>query len=581
MHEGLPLFRVSEEFRWLSVQIRPLVRWLLGSFLCSTGGSLLGLLIPFILKLLIDEVLPRRDTGYLLGMVAALFLSYECRTLLTSFGAYLNLNAAQRLNLAMSMKVLRHLDLLSADYYEETPVGAAIYPLKQPIEEIAYFGSDLLPAILRLLLVSCFTLIAMFMLSPLLTLIVLPLVPAFLIARLYFRRKLGFDSDVVQRNRVVWSSFLQEHLSAIIPIQLLRQQSRQERMAFCLLARTVRSEQTLFKTSIHFTVATSLAIVLAMSSVIGYGGWSVLSGALTIGGLVAFYGLVTQLFEPLSGAAELYARAQRTFASVRQVRSVLNLRPGIADSPRSIALPRNHSWQIDFEAVEFGYQRQKQMLHIPSLRICAGEQIAITGENGAGKSTLVKLVARIYDVDSGSICIGGRDVRSIQLESLRGHVAYLPRDPVLFEGSISRNLRFVRPAASDIELREVIDCIELSPFVASLPNGMEQGVGPGGCQLSGGQRQRLAIARALLESPRILILDEATSCLDPVSEDLVIRNVRQRLPASTLIVISHRLSTVSRFGRVLALAGGRIALDGSPHLPTFGAEAGSVLSKPI
>lgn len=527
-----------------------------------TGGSFLGLLTPLVLKWLIDQALPKRNPGLLIGLAVVLFFSYEGRTLLTSCGAYLNLHASQRLNLALSMRVLRHLDSLSANYYESTPVGAAMYPLKQPIEEISYFGSDLLPAILRLLLTGIFTLLAMFMLSPKLTITILPLIPAFLIARLYFRTKLGSDSDAVQFRRVAWSTFLEEHLSSIVPIQLLRQQRQQERKAFRLLAATVRSEHKLFVTGIGFTVFTSLGVVLAMTAVIGGGGWSILSGTMTVGSLVAFYGFVTQLFEPLSSAAELYARAQKAFASIRHVQSVLALSPAITDAFDATIFTQEHSWQVDFNVVEFGYQRQKNMLRIPSLTFCAGEQIAIVGDNGTGKSTLAKLIARVYDVDSGSVSIGGLDVRNIQVDSIRNFVAYLPRDPILLYGTIARNLRFVRPSASDSELWEAVTCTELSSFIKQLPRGMDQGIGPGGCQLSGGQRQRLAIARTLLARPRIVVLDEATSCLDPMAEERVIRNIRNYLPISTLIVISHRISTVLTLDRVLVLADGQIMHDG-------------------
>jgi ABC-type multidrug transport system fused ATPase/permease subunit len=188
----------------------------------------------------------------------------------------------------------------------------------------------------------------------------------------------------------------------------------------------------------------------------------------------------------------------------------------------------------------------------------------MAGENGAGKSTLTKLIARLYDPIRGSIRLGGEDIRNIQLESLRRHVCYLPRDPVLLDGTLISNLRFVRPAATNQELGEVIRSVGLSSFVASLPDGLRQRIGPGCCQLSGGERQRLAIARALLRQPQVLILDEATSCLDPGAEALVLHNIRRNLSASTLIVVSHRLTTFSTFARVLILSGGRIVNDGGP-----------------
>jgi ATP-binding cassette, subfamily B, bacterial len=335
------------------------------------------------------------------------------------------------------------------------------------------------------------------------------------------------------------------------------------------LAREVKSQQKLFTTSIWFTVWGSMAVVLAMCAVIGYGGEMVLSGSSSVGGLVAFYGLITQLFDPLSGAADLYARAQKTFASVRQLTSCLELQPSVTNAAAAVCLLQEHPSQIDFAQVRFGYRRQKNMLHISSLRILPGEQVAIAGENGAGKSTLAKLIARLYDPDSGSIHIGNVDIRNIQLRDLHRHICYLPPTPVLFDGTLLFNLRFVRPAATDGEIQEAIRSVGLSQFVTALPDGLRQRIGPGGCQLSGGQRQRLAIARAILQQPRILILDEATSCL--ASERAILKNIRRGLAASTMIVISHRPSTFSTFDRLLVLSRGEIVEDGNPHSSMFAA----------
>jgi len=530
-----------------------------------TVGSLLALLTPLVLKWLIDQVLPQRETGLLLLAALLIFLSYQGRTALTSFGNYLTLTAAQKIGLRLRMELLRHLDRLSADYYESTPPGAVMYPLKEPIEEVAYFGSDLLPAILRMCLTTSFTAVTMLALSPVLTFAILPLIPLFLVARHHFRNKLSTDSDSVQTKLVEWNGFLEEHISSVLPIQLLGQEGRQERRAFRFLASTTRSYLALFRTVGWFTVSTSMAVVLAMSAVIGYGGWSVIAGTLSLGSLVAFYTFVTQLFDPLSGAAELYSRAQRTFASIRQLQGVFALRPSVTDPPVCIPFP-SLDWGLEFVGVEFGYERPARTLHIPTLRIAAGERVAIVGENGAGKSTLARLATRLYDVKSGAIQIGGVDIREMGLKDLRCGVCYLPRDPVLFEGSLASNLRFVRPGASDRELREAIELVDLTDMVAAFPDGLHQRLGPDACQLSGGQRQRLALARAILQRPQVLILDEATSCLDSASEALVLRNLSAHLSASTLIVVSHRASTLSALSRVLVLSAGRITADRSPHV---------------
>ena len=555
---------VPIELRWLAKQVRPLVHLHLASFLCLTAASLLGLLAPLVLKWLIDQIIPQKQTGLLALAVGLIFLSFQGKTALAGLGNYLLLSAAQRTALSLRMRLLRHLDTLSSDYYEDTPVGAVMYPLKEPVEEIASFGSDLLPAILRSLLITCFTVAAMFALSPPLTMSILPLVPAFLLGRQRFRPRLSLDSDIVQRDRLACSEFLEEHLASVIPVQLLGQQKRQERRGFQRMARSVRSQQKLFRSGAWFTAGSSFAVVLSMCAVIGYGGLRVLAGGLSVGSLVAFYSFVTQLFEPLSGVAELYARAQKAFASIRQVQATLVLRPSIQNARNATPSLRGYPPRIEFNRVEFGYPRRKNTLSIPSLRISSGEMVAIVGENGAGKSSLAKLVARIYDVDCGSVSVGGEDIRCFELGALHRFVCYLPRDPILFNGSLASNLRFVRPGVSQRELEAVIRLVGMSSSVAKFPDGLCQRIGPGACQLSGGQRQRLAIARALLQEPRILILDEATSCLDSVSELRLLRVLRQALPASTFIIVSHRVSTLSGCNRVVSLGDGHIIGDGHP-----------------
>lgn len=559
--QTFPTFLLPAELNWLIGRIRPLLHWHLASFAFITAGSSLALLSPLLLKWLIDSIIPQKRIELLIMAVLLIFLGHEGRVALTSIGNYLMLSASQKMGLALRIELLEHLDKLSADYYDDTPVGSVMYPLKEPIDEIAYFGSDLLPAILRLSLTTCFTVAAMAALSPMLTVAVILLIPAFLLTRQHFRTKLTAAADGAQDDQLRWSEFLEEHLSCVMPIQLLGQEKRQERKGFRLLVRSVRSQLRLYRTGSWFTISSSLAVVLAISAVIGYGGTSVLAGTLSIGGLVAFYGFVSQLFDPLSGASELYAMGQKTLASVRQVQAAFSLRPSVTNAPAPVAFSRKHSWDIEFTGVEFGYSRSHTLLHVPSLLVSAGEHLAVAGENGAGKSTLVRLMVRLYDPICGVVSLGGQNLRNLHLKNLRLLVSYLPRDPVLFDGTILSNLHFVRPSASEQEIEEAAQLVGLSPLLASLPNGMRQPIGPDGCQLSGGERQRLALARAVLQEPRVLILDEATSCLDLTSELTVLQRLRQYLSLSTFIVISHRLSTFSEFARVLLLSHGHIVRD--------------------
>jgi len=557
---------MPSEIRWLFRQVRPFLRWHVASFICISIASFLGLLAPLVLKSLIDRVLPSRRIGLLFAAVGLIFLCHQGRALLTSVGGYLSMLAAERLALDLRLRLLRRLDTLSADYHEGTPVGESMYPLKEPIDEVSYFGSDLVPSILRTLVATALTVGTMLLLNARMTLTVLPLIPVFLLTKEHFRGRLEDGSNTVQRNQIAWSNFLEEHLSSIVALQLLRQERRRERTAFHLLGTKIHSYNRLYRTGVSFTFHTSLIIGLAMSVVIGYGGWSVLTGSLTLGGLVAFYTYLTQLFEPLSGAAATYVRAQKTFASIRQVEAVLVLQPAIKACPTAIRFPQSHAWTIDLTEVWFRYPRNRGRLSIPHLNIRSGEQVAVVGENGAGKSTLAKLLARFYDVDSGAIFVAGHDVRDIEIQSLREQVCYAPPQPILFNATIASNLRLSRLRASDAELEDVMEEVGLMGWVRRLQGGLNQGIGPGGAHLSGGQRQRLGIARAILQRPRILILDEATSSLDGVSEQQLLSGLHALLPGSTIIVISHRPSALLSVGRVIVLEAGCVVEDASPTL---------------
>ncbi|MGB7437512.1 MAG: ABC transporter ATP-binding protein [Candidatus Acidiferrum sp.] len=531
------------------------------SFFAFTLGSALGLLGPLVLRWLIDRILPERDAWLLVSAVALLFLSYEGRVVFTSLGSWLTVAASQKVVLALRLEILKHLDSLSADYHEATPTGEKLYPLREPVEEIAYLGSDLFPGILRTLLSAALTLFAMGALSLRLSLIVLPLVPVFLVTRHYFRQRLGRHADDLQDKRLEVSSFLEEHAPSVVQIQLLQQQTRRERQAYRLFAKAARSQLQLARTGAFFSIFTNLAIVLAISAIIGYGGLRVLSRDLTIGSLVAFYSYLTQLFEPLSGAMEMYARAQRTFSSIRQVRAALALRPSIHESPHALPLTSGAAADLEFHDLRFAYTGQKELLHIPHLKISAAERVALVGENGAGKSTLAKLAARLYDPGSGYVSYCGVDLRAIRLKEFRSAAAYLPATPVLFDDTLAANLRLGRPQATDEELAEVLYAVDLTAFVESLPLLYQQPMGPGGSRLSSGQRQRVALARALLRKPCILILDEATSSMDAAVEQVVLDRTRIFLPCSTVLLLSHRLSSVRWADRVIVLEAGKIVRD--------------------
>ncbi len=561
------------ELRWLFPWIRPQLRTHLGSFLCLAAASLLALVTPLTIRWLIDSILPAHNArlvGVAIGMV---FASYEGRATLTSFGSYLTLRATQDTAMTLRMSLLRHLDSLSADYFDRTPVGDLLYPFGGPIDEISYFGSDLAPSILRAVTATGVTLSAMAALNPLLTLVVVPVVPLFMLLRHRYRNKIGTQADLVQVARSKLNRFLEEHLFGALQIQLLLQAEPQEQRASQLLSSALGSQAALGKTGICFSALSNLIIVTAIALTLTGGSWMVFRGALTIGSLVAFHTLLVQIFDPLAAAMEMYARAQRTFASIRQIQNSLEAAPTVKEHRCAQTLPTDRPLDIAFRDVSFRYQWQADAIRIPKLEIIQGERVAIVGPNGAGKSTLTKLLARLYDIEAGEIRIAGVDLREVKLESLRSAVAYLPTQPILFHRSVADNLRIGRAELTGSELEEVLHVVELTKYLAGLPGSLEGDIEPGASNLSSGERQRLGIARALLSRPKILILDEATSSLDPASEELILRKVERAMPQSTLIVVSHRLHSLQWMERMIVMQKGRIVGDGQPR--TLGkAEAG-------
>jgi ABC-type bacteriocin/lantibiotic exporter with double-glycine peptidase domain len=353
-----------------------------------------------------------------------------------------------------------------------------------------------------------------------------------------------------------------EHLGAVLQLHLLgADQSRLEDSVNAWLE-VVSAQWNQRRTEVAFSASITSVLGVAILLVLGIGSQEFSVGALTLGTIVAFYAYVTRIFEPISTAMDFYARSERMLASARRVCEIMIAEPAVPDSGRvSLTFPRlRHG--IVVNGVSFKYTPERFALKNIDLQISPGETVAIIGPSGSGKSTLARLFVRLADPTNGSILVEGRSAQDYTLRALREIICYVPQSPILFRGTIRENLLLAKPSATQRELDTVIDVAQLKPTLQRVSRGLDHTLDAGASGLSGGEQQRLAIARALLRPSAVLILDEASSALDLPTETAVLQGLRQLRRDMTLVVISHRVKSLSWVDRFVLLERGSISAQG-------------------
>ncbi len=553
----------SGEFWWLLTQVKPFLRLHLGSYLCIVFASSLVLIDPLIVRFLIDEVIPNRRVSWLPLVAGAFFVTYVGRLGFDSLSSMLNHRAVQKMTFRTRLRLLRHLQRLSAEYHDNKPLGDTLHRLQVDVDQVGALSGDVIPSMLRMLTVFTLVMSTMLVLNFRLTAIVLPLIPLFILVRRRFRDRLRQASDSVQEQSGKMIGFLEEHLSAIVQVQLLSCEQREARRFARLAGHTARAQIKRRATELFFSFVLYSIIVVGMASVLCYGGYQVIAGTLTAGGLVAFYGYTLQLFIPLYGVVDIYSKLQRVGASVRRLMEITNADMVLRDRPEALVLEPNASAAIELEAVSFSYDSDRPVLNGVNLRVNSGERVALVGTSGNGKSTIAKLVARLYDARGGRVSIEGIDVRDIRLKSLRSSVIFVPQEPVLFDVTLRENLLYGNPEATEEEIKKIARLAQLETLINRLPKGLDESLGPRGNRLSGGERQRVALARALLQHPKVLILDECTSALDTPTEKSLLDALDPYLRGVTTIVISHRPYPTSWANRAVYVNYGELVDDKS------------------
>lgn len=554
----------KHEAQWFLTLLRPALRPHVISIGLAVLGSSMFLLDPLLIKWLIDRVLPRKDLRLLLTAGAGLFGIYAGRVALTTLGRLISFRAVQDLAVRMRLSILEQLNQLSADYHDTAAPGDTLYTLEQDVDQVSEIGSGLVPSVLQAVFNAFFVTITVWVLNWRLALVLVPLVPLFFLFKKYFGSRLRLASDSAQQSASQETNFLQEHLSSVIQVQLLRQENAQVQH---FLRRAISKRDAVnHRTAIEMLFASCYMGLIAVGTVgiVCYGGYQVFIGSLTIGGLVAFYSYLGRLFDPVNAAVEIYSRLNRLRSSIHRVLEIVERRVAVTNRPGCVPIPPSVRSDIEILDVCFSYSPDySYALENINLRISAGEKVALVGASGSGKSTITKLIARLYDVSQGKICIDGMDVRTVDVVSLRTRICYLMQETVLFSRSLKENLMLAKPEATDEELIRAIQMAELGSLLQRLPNGWNAHLGPRGNALSGGERQRIALARAALQAPSLLILDESTSALDAPTEQRIFTKLRRYFKHQTMILISHRVSSLSWVDRIIVIDHGRIVEEGT------------------
>jgi len=542
--------------------LRPHRRRMAVAFLMMLVTSILTLLGPYLIKVAIDGYIEPGDIAGLSRIALLLLAVFVGIYVASAVQQYLVSWVGQRVLATMRSLLFRHLQALHLGYHDTHIVGVTI---SRVINDVAVINELLSEGFLTLIgdaLVLVGIVSVMLSISPRLALLSFSVFPLMLLATYWFARRaqLAFRKTRVRIAAVVGD--LAEDISGMRVIQAFAQeQATRERFDEVNRANRDAHVQAM---SLSFIFMPSIEFlgVLATAIVLWFGGRAVAQDELTIGVVVAFLAYVSRFFQPIRELSQLYTTLQAAMAGGERVLDLLDTAPEVADRPDATEMPPVRG-RVELRKVSFAYRGDSRVLHDIDLVIEPGQMVALVGPTGAGKTTIANLVARLYDVTGGAVLVDGIDVRRVTQQSLRRQMALVPQEPFLFAGTVADNIRFACADASLAMVEVAARTANAHEFIAALPEGYDTEIAEGATNLSMGQRQLICIARAVLADPRILILDEATSSVDTVTEMLIQDGLKRLLAGRTAIVIAHRLTTVRDANHICVLHEGRIVERGT------------------
>jgi ATP-binding cassette subfamily B protein len=543
--------------------VRPYWRYMALASILAILSAAVELAPPYLTKVLIDEVLVPRANAHLfvwllLGLVGLRLFGTGINIVRGRLNAWLG----SRIAFELRSKLYQHLQWLSLSYFDRRQTGSIMSRVTRDTDALYDFLVNSAPTItLNLLMVLGIGTVMVLMDWQLSLLVLVPAPLIVLLSRYAWHRVIR----IWRRHWHRWSrltAHLGGTLSGIREVKAFTQEEREiatfDRRNFEI------AESGEMAGKINASVFPLISfLVMSSSFVIWYvGGRGVLTGHFELGTLVAFLAYIGMLFGPLSIITNIMDWASRTVTAAERVFELLDTEPEVRDLPNAKPLPEVKG-EIVFEEVTFGYEKHHPVLHEINLHIRPGEMIGLVGPSGAGKSTLINLVCRFYDPTRGRILLDGHDVREVRMQDLRRHIGIVMQDTFLFPGTIRENIAYARPNATQEEIIAAAKAANAHEFIMRFPDGYDTWVGERGHRLSGGERQRIAIARAILRDPKILILDEATASVDTETERLIQEALERLVQNRTTIAIAHRLSTLRNADRIVVLERGRIVEMGT------------------
>ncbi len=549
-------------FTRLVAYLRPhakLIALVIALVIVTTGLSLLG---PYLVGVVIDQFIAQNDQPGLLRVVAFLFLTYTLGWLAQYAQSYYVVALTQRVLRALRRDVFAHLQILSLRFFDQRPTGELMSRLTNDIDAINRVLSQSIVELSASLLTLVGTVIVVLLLNAWLAAAALLVVPLMLIFTLRMGRGTRRGFQKVQANLGRLNAVMEENISGLRVVQAFRREratlAEFERANLAVRDTTIHAQMMMTLLRPMLIVFSNLAIVL----IAGVGGWLALRGAASVGVIAIFVLYARRFYEPLLTLADLYNSIQSALAGAERVFDLLDQVPQVADHPDAVALPSLQG-QVVFDHVDFGYVPGVPVLKDVSLTAEPGQMVALVGPTGAGKTTIVNLLSRFYDVDQGAILLDGCDIRHVRQDSLRRQLGIVLQDTFLFAETVLENIRYGRLDATDEECIAAARLANADPFIQHLSEGYQTSLAERAGTLSQGQRQLLAIARAVLADPRILILDEATSSVDTRTEMHIQEALLKLMKGRTSFVIAHRLSTIRNADQVLVIDDGQIIERGT------------------